>query len=96
MMVTMNLDAILQLFTVTQRELGEALGAQSPTRSARHFGTLLGLTVAISGEEGPSLYGSVFHVDGSDLAELENAAAHVTRMFWAAHERLELELAERG
>lgn len=92
----MNTDTILHLFNVTQRELGEALAAQSQVRSSRHFGTLVGLTVALAGEDGPSLYGSVFHVDGSDLVELENAAVHVTRMFWAAHERLELELAERG
>ena len=92
----MNLDTLVNLFSVTQRELGEALSSQSAARSARHFGTLVGITVAISGEEGPSLYGSVFHVEGSDLAELENAAAHVTRMFWAAHERIGREQAELG
>lgn len=79
------MDNIDNLFHNVSTDLGYALGRGDTPAAAAHYGTLLGITLAtLPEDERPSLYGAVYDVNKSDPEELGNAAAHITRMFWAA------------
>lgn len=78
------MDKIDKLFDDASLRLGYALGSGDTYAAATQLGMIAGITLAeLPDDERPAFYGAMVNVNQSDIEEIGNAAAYVTRVFWA-------------